>query len=159
MHIIGGRRGGSKGSEWKSTLSFRRALNLRRHSTVSCLCIMDATVERCCRIKQELNNFLIYFYVFEKNSMLKGYNIAIFSIVPSWVVEWTLTQTQGCLRACSAVILLAGLIVNIWLIRFFASGVTVSHSGEGNWGKWRNKQVQQLERVAFKRNKKQHMLP
>lgn len=47
------------------------------------------------------------------------------------VVE-TLTQTQGCLRACSAVILLAGLMVNIWLIRFLASGVTVSHSGDGN---------------------------
>lgn len=43
-----------------------------------------------------------------------------------------LTQTQGCLSAWSAVILLAGLIVNIWLIRFLASGVTVSHSGEGN---------------------------
>lgn len=47
---------------------------------------------------------------------------------------WTraLTQTHGCLRASWAVILFAGLIVSIWLIRFFASGVTVSHSGEGN---------------------------
>lgn len=43
-----------------------------------------------------------------------------------------LTQTHGCLRACSAVILLAGLMVSIWLMRFLASGVTVSHSGEGN---------------------------
>lgn len=53
---------------------------------------------------------------------------------PSWRSGQggALTQTQGCLSAWSAVILLAGLIVNIWLIRFLASGVTVSHSGEGN---------------------------
>lgn len=44
-----------------------------------------------------------------------------------------LTQTHGCFRASWAVILLAGLIVSIWLIRFLASGVTVSHSGDGNW--------------------------
>lgn len=31
------------------TLSFLRALNFFKHSTVSCLCIMEATVERCCR--------------------------------------------------------------------------------------------------------------
>lgn len=49
-----------------------------------------------------------------------------------------LTQTQGCLSAWSAVIRLAGLIVNIWLIRFLASGVTVSHSGEGNCEEQRN---------------------
>lgn len=44
-----------------------------------------------------------------------------------------LTQTHGCFRASWAVILLAGLIVSIWLIRFLASGVTVSHSGDGNY--------------------------
>ena len=44
-----------------------------------------------------------------------------------------LTQTHGCLRASCAVILLAGLMVSIWLIRFLASGVTVSHSGDGNY--------------------------
>lgn len=43
-----------------------------------------------------------------------------------------LTQTHGCLRASWAVMRLAGLMVSIWLMRFFASGVTVSHSGEGN---------------------------
>lgn len=32
----------------QQTLSFLLALNFFRHSTVSCLCIMDATVERCC---------------------------------------------------------------------------------------------------------------
>ena len=42
-----------------------------------------------------------------------------------------LTQIQGCLRASVALIRLAGLTVNILLIRFLASGVTVSHSGEG----------------------------
>lgn len=31
----------------KHTLSFLLALNFFRHSTVSCLCIMEATVERC----------------------------------------------------------------------------------------------------------------
>lgn len=31
----------------KRTLSFLLALNFFRHSTVSCLCIMEATVERC----------------------------------------------------------------------------------------------------------------
>lgn len=30
------------------TLSFLLALNFFRHSTVSCLCIIEATVERCC---------------------------------------------------------------------------------------------------------------
>lgn len=49
-----------------------------------------------------------------------------------------LTQTHGCLRASCAVILLAGLMVNIWLMRFLASGVTVSHSGEGNYRKHRS---------------------
>lgn len=44
----------------------------------------------------------------------------------------TRTQIQGCLSASVAVTLLAGLMVNILLIRSFASGVTVSHSGEGN---------------------------
>lgn len=29
-------------------MSFLLALNFFRHSTVSCLCIMDATVDRCC---------------------------------------------------------------------------------------------------------------
>lgn len=33
------------------TFSFRRALNFFRHSTVSCLCIIEATVERCCKEK------------------------------------------------------------------------------------------------------------
>lgn len=42
-----------------------------------------------------------------------------------------LTQIHGCLRASAAVILLPGLTVNIWFMRFFASGVTVSHSGLG----------------------------
>ncbi len=48
------------------------------------------------------------------------------------VVE-THTQIQGCLRASAAVMRLEGLIVNILLIRSLASGVTVSHSGEGNY--------------------------
>lgn len=52
-----------------------------------------------------------------------------------------LTQTHGCFRASWAVILLAGLMVNIWLMRFLASGVTVSHSGEGNYRKHGNSWV------------------
>merc|ERR1719323_2615535 len=50
-----------------------------------------------------------------------------------WNTEATrsLWQIQGCFSASSALILLAGLTVNIWLIRFLASGVTESHSGDG----------------------------
>lgn len=44
-----------------------------------------------------------------------------------------LTDIQGCFRASAAVIRLDGLIVNILLMRSFASGVTVSHSGDGNY--------------------------
>ena len=44
----------------------------------------------------------------------------------------THTQIQGCLSASVAVTLLAGLMVSILFIRSLASGVTVSHSGEGN---------------------------
>lgn len=43
-----------------------------------------------------------------------------------------LTEIQGCLSASAAVMRLAGLMVSILLIRSLASGVTVSHSGEGN---------------------------
>ena len=44
---------------------------------------------------------------------------------------WRLTQIHGCFNASDAVMRLYGLTVNIWLIKFFASGVTVSHSGDG----------------------------
>lgn len=44
-----------------------------------------------------------------------------------------LTQIHGCLRASAANILLAGFSDNMLMIRLFASRVTVSHSGEGNW--------------------------
>uniref|UniRef100_A0A6B0UQA6 Secreted protein n=1 Tax=Ixodes ricinus TaxID=34613 RepID=A0A6B0UQA6_IXORI len=40
-------------------------------------------------------------------------------------------QIQGCFKASAAVILLAGLTVSMLLMRFLASGVTVSHSGDG----------------------------
>lgn len=45
----------------------------------------------------------------------------------------TLTEIHGCLRASAAVIRLDGLMVSILLMRSLASGVTVSHSGEGNY--------------------------
>lgn len=41
------------------------------------------------------------------------------------------TQIHGCFSASAAVIRLLGFTVSIWLIKFFASGVTVSHSGDG----------------------------
>ena len=41
------------------------------------------------------------------------------------------THIHGCLRASAAVMRLAGLTVSMWLMRFLASGVTVSHSGDG----------------------------
>ena len=43
-------------------------------------------------------------------------------------------QIHGCFSASAAVMRFAGFTVSIELIRFFASGVTVSHSGEGYWG-------------------------
>lgn len=52
---------------------------------------------------------------------------------PDWPILYTvLTDIHGCFRASAAVIRLDGLIVNILLMRSFASGVTVSHSGDGN---------------------------
>lgn len=42
-----------------------------------------------------------------------------------------LTHIHGCFKASEAVILLEGLTVNMLFIRLFASGVTVSHSGDG----------------------------
>ena len=47
--------------------------------------------------------------------------------------ELSLTQIHGCFSASEAVIRLAGLIVSILLMRSLASGVTVSHSGDGNF--------------------------
>ena len=44
----------------------------------------------------------------------------------------SLTEIQGCFRASAAVMRFPGLIVSILLMRSLASGVTVSHSGEGN---------------------------
>jgi hypothetical protein len=38
---------------------------------------------------------------------------------------------HGCFRASAEVIRLAGLTVSIELIKFLASAVTVSHSGDG----------------------------
>lgn len=49
------------------------------------------------------------------------------------------TAIHGCLRASTAVILLAWSTVSIFLMRSFASAVTVSHSGNGNCN--RNSQV------------------
>lgn len=45
----------------------------------------------------------------------------------------SLTQIHGCFSASEAVMRLAGLIVSILLMRSLASGVTVSHSGDGNF--------------------------
>lgn len=45
----------------------------------------------------------------------------------------SLTEIQGCLSASAAVMRLDGLMVSILLMRSLASGVTVSHSGEGNY--------------------------
>lgn len=50
-----------------------------------------------------------------------------------WRVDATRSRwhIQGCFKASVAVIRLAGFTVNIELIKFLASGVTVSHSGDG----------------------------
>ena len=52
--------------------------------------------------------------------------------------EEVITQIQGCFKASLALIRFAGLTVNMRLIRFLASAVTVSHSGEGYYEKRRN---------------------
>ena len=44
-----------------------------------------------------------------------------------------LTHIHGCLSASEAVMRLAGLTVSMLLMRCLASGVTVSHSGDGYW--------------------------
>lgn len=51
LGALEGRAPWGRGRVWAVgvTLSFLRALNFFRHSTVSCLCIMEATVERCWR--------------------------------------------------------------------------------------------------------------
>ncbi len=51
-----------------------------------------------------------------------------------WRFSCELTEIHGCLSTSAAVMRLDGLMVSILLIRSFASGVTVSHSGEGNCG-------------------------
>lgn len=40
--------------EGSLTFSFLRALNLRKHSTVSWRCIMDATVDRCWKSNRQV---------------------------------------------------------------------------------------------------------
>lgn len=139
-------RRGRCGTECERTLSFLRALNFFRHSTVSCLCIMDATVDRCWeneeqkeKKRQKKISSSRSLCSFHLSSILTRCNVSRWRDVQrmNGCLE-TLTQTHGCLRASWAVILLAGLMVSIWLIRFLASGVTVSHSGEGNWSDQQN---------------------
>lgn len=49
-------------------------------------------------------------------------------------------QIQGCFNASAAVIRFAGFTVSIEFIKFLASGVTVSHSGDGYyWNKGKMK--------------------
>lgn len=60
-------------------------------------------------------------------------NDSFLILVPKVFGELSLTQIHGCFSASEAVIRLAGLIVSILLIRSLASGVTVSHSGDGNF--------------------------
>lgn len=102
---------------WSLTFSFLLALNFFRHSTVSCLCIMEATVERCCKHSQQIQSI----------------HTVTTHVRASVCVCVTPTHIQGCFKASEAVTLLAGLIVSILLIKSLASGVTVSHSGDGNW--------------------------
>jgi hypothetical protein len=54
-------------------------------------------------------------------------------LAPKGFVELLLTQIHGCFSASEAVMRLAGLMVSILLMRSLASGVTVSHSGDGNF--------------------------
>lgn len=74
-----------------------------------------------------------------RGAMLGGRSHTIITLITnSEQCRWcrtseSLTEIQGCLSASAAVIRLDGLMVNILLMRSLASGVTVSHSGEGNY--------------------------
>lgn len=110
--------------------SFRRALNFFRQSTVSCLCTTDATRSRCCG----WNGERVAHFRGRKRRRRRTLNhrqrqkTRFGGLLRLHVIR---TQIHGCLRASLAVILLLGFTVSIWLMRFFASGVTVSHSGDG----------------------------
>ena len=62
-------------------------------------------------------------------------SVCLFMCIFSVCVRVPHTQIQGCFRASAAVMRLLGLMVSILLIRSLASGVTVSHSGDGNCAK------------------------
>ena len=100
--------------------SFLLALNFFKHSTVSCRWTILATRSLCWKME-----------IFQ---LIKSprYYVNWITFFPS-IFIFLLTQIHGCLRASSERILLAGFTVSIWLIRFLASGVTVSHSGDGYW--------------------------
>ena len=55
----------------------------------------------------------------------------VFDPIPATGYFRALTHIQGCLSASTALMRLLGFTVNIQLMRFFASDVTVSHSGDG----------------------------
>ena len=101
--------------------SFLLALNFFKHSTVSCRWTILATRSLCWKME--------IFQLIET----PRYNPKNYKIIKTSIFIFLLTQIHGCLRASSERILLAGFTVSIWLIRFLASGVTVSHSGDGYW--------------------------
>lgn len=68
-------------------------------------------------------------HVFNYSNRSKHSNFSIYDKL-NRVCEIS-TQIHGCLSASVALIRLAGFTVNIELMRFFASAVTVSHSGDG----------------------------
>lgn len=95
------------GLEWKYTFSFLRALNLRRHSTVSCRCIMEATVDLCwtvkkiklwplklCKVKfvqfqdaKRLFDFLLYFLRKACTHKAKIVNESIHLVITKFIVS------------------------------------------------------------------------
>lgn len=84
-----------------------------------------------------LNKKCIKFYLFFSR-LFEIYEkwLKVFCFFSVWLLghmrKW-LTQIHGCFRASEAVMRLAGLMVSILLMRSLASGVTVSHSGDGNF--------------------------
>ena len=75
------------------------------------------------------------FKYFQGLSRMRGNPVYYYLILLSYTIikcpTAILTLIHGCLSACAAVIRRAGLTVNMLFMRFFASVVTVSHSGDG----------------------------
>lgn len=111
------REDGSLQMKWVFTRSFKEGLSLFYLQLAPGIEFLQA-VDSLLSMYNRCNAFSLLWK--EKN--LSNYSVNEY---------YELTQIHGCFNASDAVMRLYGLTVSIWLIKFFASGVTVSHSGDG----------------------------